>query len=327
MTSLEVNFIPILIGILVVAGYVFFIFFYRYREGTEKVIDWQRRLNEIGAFSQKEKEEALSLLKDQGSPDTYFKSKLPRVEGLRQWIQHAGLNINPAVFIALSFLVGLSIFLVFSLLWRVNLLLSCLIGAVFSFILPWLFIAILTNRRKKEFLNEFPIALDVIRRALRAGYSSDRALAMVSEQQKGPIGKIFNTISDKMRLGESPEAVLGDMANRLGIDEFRMLAIVLVLQRETGGSLAEATDNFAKIIRSRQSLRKKVKALSAEVRVTAMILAALPFFILGSVYFTSPHYLDPLFYTDRGHTLLIIGGVMLFLGIGIMIRMAYKDIY
>ena len=323
----EGNFIALLGGLLVLVGYGFFIVFYRYHKGNEEVLDWQRRLDEIGVISTKEKEAALSLLKDQGSPDSYFKSKLPRVEGLQQWIQHAGINMNPTLFITIFIIIGLIIFLTFFMVLRLNLLISSLLGISFSFLLPWILVTIFTHRRKKEFLDEFPIALDVIRRALRAGYSSDRALEMVAEQQKGPIGKIFHTISEKMRLGESAEAVLADMANRLGVDEFRMLAIVLVLQRETGGSLAEATDNFAKIIRSRQTLRKKVKALSAEVRVTAMILTAIPFFIMGAIFVSSPRYLDPLFYTDRGHTLLLIGGGMLFLGIGIMMRMAYKDIY
>ncbi len=326
MNFMESNFIPLLGALLILVGYVFFIVFYRFQKGSEKILDWKRRLSEVSGVSQKEKEEALSLLKEQ-SPDTYFKSKLPRVEGLQQWIQHAGLNINPALFIAGCSIIGLSICLFLVLVANINLLLSVLLGAAFSFVLPWAFIAFLTSRRKREFLAEFPIALDVIRRALRAGYSADRALEMVAEQQKGPIGRVFHTLSDKMRLGESPEAVLGDMANRLGVDEFRMLSIVLVLQRETGGSLAEATDNFAKIIRSRENLRKKIKALSAEVRVTAIILASLPFFIVAAVFVSSPHYLDPLFYTEKGHMLLLVGGGMLSLGIAIMVRMAYKDIY
>ncbi|OJW51449.1 MAG: hypothetical protein BGO67_06805 [Alphaproteobacteria bacterium 41-28] len=323
----ESNIIPLFGALVVLIGYIFFIVFYRFRKGSETILDWKKRLTEVGGVSQKEKEEALSLLKDQGSPDTYFKSKLQRVEGLREWLQHAGLDINPVVFLVLCGLIGLSVCFFLHFLWHISIVLSSLIGAAFSFALPWAFVAILTSRRRNEFLVEFPIALDVIRRALRAGYSADRALEMVAEQEKGPSGKIFHTISEKMRLGEAAEAVLADMANRLGVDEFRMLAIVLVLQRETGGSLAEATDNFAKIIRSRQSLRKKIKALSAEVRVTAMILTAIPFVLTGAVYVSSPHYLDPLFYTEKGHMLLLIGGGMLVTGIGMMIRMAYKDIY
>jgi tight adherence protein B len=323
----EGNFIALLGGLMVLVGYGFFIIFYRYHKGSEEVLDWQRRLDEIGVISTKEKEAALSLIKDQGSPDSYFRSKLPRVEGLRQWMQHAGLDMNPALFISVFVVIGFIIGLSFFIGMRISLLLSSLIGVLFSFLLPWMVVAFLTHRRKQAFLEEFPIALDVIRRALRAGYSSDRALEMVAEQQKGPIGTVFHTISEKMRLGEAAEAVLADMANRLGVDEFRMLAIVLVLQRETGGSLAEATDNFAKIIRSRQSLRKKIKALSAEVRVTAMILTSIPFFITGAIFISSPQYLDPLFLTDRGHTLLLVAAGMLFVGVGTMMRMAYKDIY
>ncbi len=327
MSSIGDNFIPILTACIILVGYAFFIAFYRLRKKDEEVFDWKRRLSESGSILKEEGDAALSLIKDQSTPDTYFKSKLPKVEGLRQWIQHAGLDTNPVLFISICVMIGLSIFSLFYLIWHINLLFSCLVGAAAAFVFPWVFIAYLTSRQKNMFLVEFPIALDVIRRALRAGYSADRSLEMVSEQQKGPIGKVFHTISHKMRLGEPAEAVLAEMSNRLGIDEFRMLSIVLILQRETGGSLAEAADNFAKIIRARQNLRKKIKALTAEVRVTAMILGALPFFILGAVFVSSPHYLDPLFYTEKGHMLLLIGGTMLTFGIGTMVRMAYKEIY
>jgi len=102
--------------------------------------------------------------------------------------------------------------------------------------------------KKNKFLEEFPIALDMIHRALRAGHSSERALEMVAARSTGPLGGVFQQISDKIRLGEPPEIVLAEMSNRIGIDEFRMLSIVLVLQRETGGSLAESVENFSKII-------------------------------------------------------------------------------
>jgi tight adherence protein B len=327
MSSFNATLISLSVAFLILVGYGFFLVFYHFRKESEKTIEWDRRLTEIGAVPKKEKEAALSLLKEQAASENYFQSKMPKVEGLQQWLHHAGLEISPTLFIGISGLIGLIVFFLFFLLWHINFLLSCLIGVSFSFILPWIVIAFLTSLRKKEFLEEFPVALDMIRRALRAGYSADRALEMVSEQEKGAIGKVFHTISEKMRLGEAPEAVLGDMANRIGVDEFRMLSIVIILQRETGGSLAEAIDNFAQIIRSRANLRKKVSALTAEVRVTAMILGSLPFLILGAVYFSNPHYLDPLFYTETGHKLLLIGGLMLLVGIGTITRMAYKNIY
>lgn len=205
--------------------------------------------------------------------------------------------------------------------------LSFVIGTASACFFPWLLVVILTHRRKNLFLNEFPISLEMIKRALRAGHSVDRALEMVAEQDKGLTGKIFHEITNRTRLGESLESVLADISNRIGIDDFRMLAIVLVLQRETGGSLAEAVENFSKVIRAQENIRKKVKALTGEVRATATIITCIPFFIFGAVYFASPRYLEPLFITETGHTILIVGASMLSIGIGMIFRMIYKDIY
>lgn len=325
-TSL-IDLITLLGALFVLAGYWFVFIYWAKRKSDKENIDWNRRIGSISTVPKEEVAAALTLLKDNPDTDLYFKSKIPKVEGLKEWILHAGLDVRPSIFITVSIVLGLTIGLTFILVFHANLLFSVLLGIVSSFMLPWAFIAFFTHRKKSKFLAEFPIALDMIRRALRAGHSVDRAMDMVAEQMTGSMGETFRTITDKMSLGEPVERVLGEMANRLGMDDFRMLAIVMVLQRETGGSLAEATENFSKIIRSREYLRKKVKALSAEVRVTAIILIAIPFFILGAVYFSSPSYLDPLFYTEQGNRLLLIGGGMLVTGIGVIIRMVYKEIY
>lgn len=321
------SFIPILIGSLVLITYILgMLFFYRHQEKTEEKI-WKQRLDQLFAVTDTEKKAALSLIKDDVSAESYFQSKLPKIEGMKQWIQHAGFNFSPAVFIESAAGLGITVFVLFFVIFHISLVLSLLISLVVSLVLPWAFLAFFQRIQKKRFMREFPVALDIMRRALRAGYSADRALEMVAEQQNTAIGRAFRMISDKMRLGEPAEQVLTEMSNRIGIDEFRMLAVVFVLQRETGGSLAEAAENFAKVIQARENLRKKISALTGEVRMTAMVLTALPFFILGAIYVTTPQYLNPLFSTDRGHILLMVGGVLLFVGIGIIFRMSYKEMY
>lgn len=327
MSAAEMNIIALLGGLIVLIGYAVFFIFSRHYRGHYEEENLKKRISEIAGFVKVEAAESLSLIKEKAVQETFLQSKLPKIEGLKQWLQHADLNVKPTLFVIVSGALGLSISISLIIFLHGAIILSLLLGIFASFVLPWILVSLLIIKKKNEFLEEFPVALDIMRRALRAGYSADRSLEMVSEQQVGRIGKIFRIVSEKMRLGEAIEVVLSDIANRIGIDEFRMLAIVLVLQRETGGSLAEATENFAKIVRARQSIRKKVKALSAEVRVTAIILASLPFFILGAVFISSPHYLDSLFFTEKGHILLIIGGLMLSTGIAIIIRMAYKEIY
>lgn len=324
----RINLITIGVAGLIMVVYALYILYSSRNAAIQKRMDISQRLSNTSLNTEKKNEiDNLSLLKTTAPTDTYFKSKLPKIEGLKEWIQHAGLNISPSLLVFLSIMVGLIIGATLIFYFKLNILISILIGVLNSFLIPWAIIAFLTSRNKKKFLEEFPIALDIIRRALRAGHSIDRAIGMVIEQASGPVKDSFKKIVDQTNLGKPFDNVLAEMANSLGIDDFRMLAIVIVLQRETGGSLAESIDNFSKIIRARQLLRKKVKSLTAEVRVTAMILTSIPFIIFFLVYFSTPQYFDPLFYTDRGQTLLITGILMLLTGIGMIIRMAYKETY
>lgn len=319
-----INIISLITGVLVLLGYgLYFLYLSEYQAGRK--VNLSKKIKRLFEDSNEKEKSQISLLKT--SSDNYFKSKLPKIEGLQEWIQHSGLEIKPAIFIFASIIVGVIAGVSIFVFFHHKIFISILLGTVSAFFFPWLFIALMTKQRKKNFLEEFPIAMDIIRRALRAGHSIDRAITMVVEQMEGPVGGAFKRMIDQLNLGRPFEEVLAEMANRVGIDDFRMLAIVIVLQRETGGSLAEAIDNFSKIIRSRQYLRKKIKALTAEVRVTAMILTAIPFVIFGAVYVTTPNYFDPLFYTDRGQTVLIAGIAMLALGIGLIIRMTYQETY
>lgn len=322
-----INVSSLIAGFLVIVIYGLYFLYLSDYQARDKRFQWSKRLTKITLFKEDvpEGQEDLSLLK--ASPDTYFKSKLPKIEGLKEWLQHAGFEIKPMLFLTISTLIGLGAAILVFTFFHASILISVLLGVISGFVFPWIFISCLTMRYKSKFLNDFPIALDIIRRALRAGHSIDRALGMVAEQHTGVVGETFKRIIDALRLGQSFENVLAETSNRLGIDDFRMLAIVIILQRETGGSLAEAIENFAKIIRARQMLRKKILSLTAEVRVTAMILIAIPFFIFVTLYFITPHYFDPLYYTEQGNNLLLFGITMLVIGATIIIRMSYKETY
>ncbi len=323
-----VDLLSVIVAITFMAGYGLFMFFLSSHKKRKEDLNLKRRLGELFKASSQKEAVTSSLIKESFSEtDNYFKSRLPKIEGFTEWIQHTGLDIDPIFFGIGSVLLGVVIFLITFFIVQANPIFALLFGIASAFVLPWLLVSYLTNVQKTKFLEDFPTALDMIQRALRAGHSSERAIEMVATRVTGPTGAAFQQIAEKMSLGEPPEVVLADVSNKVGIDEFRMLAIVLILQRETGGSLAESVENFSKIIRARQNLKKKVKALTGEVRATAILLTSIPFIITGIVYLTSPRYLDSLFYTSTGHTLLLIAGGMLSTGITIIFRMAYKDIY
>lgn len=335
MNIVEINIVSVLVAFTLFLGYVFFIIFRSRRKLAEVKAKWQDKVQldskfeamADGTVPADESVQANQLLKTKTGTESYFTSKLPKVEGLKEWILHAGIELNPLAFTIFWVVIGLFIGLMFYFTMHANVLISILLAVLSTFLLPYIFISYLTHRRKNLFLQEFPHALDMIRRALKSGHSVDRALEMVVEHIGGPVGDTFKRVTEKMRLGETPENVLAEIANRVGIDDFRMLAIVIVLQRETGGSLAEAIDNFSKIIRARQNLRKKIAALSAEGRVSAIVLISIPFVVMGAIFLTTPTYLDPLFKTGTGQNLLIVASLMMSTGIGTILRMVYREIY
>jgi tight adherence protein B len=323
--TIDPYFFSILSGILILFLYVYFLYLYKRKIKNEE--NWKKRLNQLLRPSSEERKEALPLIKKTPPTDFYFQSKLQKIEGMNEWLQQAGLKVSSTQFFLLCILSVSIIFAIFYLYIKLAAINSILFGIIITFIIAWGGLSYLRNRHKELFLREFPIALDIIRRALRAGFSTEKALEMVAEQQKGLIGQAFKTISDRLRLGETTEDVLADMSNRIGVNEFRLLAIVFVLQRETGGSLADSAENLSKVIRAREYLRQKVKSLTGEVRTTAAVLTCLPFFALGLIYLSSPKYLDPLFTTEEGNYLAIIGGILLLVGVTIIIRMSHKDLY
>lgn len=323
--TVDYYFYPILTTVLILICYVYYLYINKRKKAEED--NWKKRLNQLFKPPEMERRETISLIKKTDSSEFFFQSKLQRIEGFNEWLQQAGLKISSIQFFEYCIIFGLAIFFIFYVYFKVAFLNSFLISTVLTFLISWGGILYLKNRNKELFLQEFPIALDIIRRALRAGFSTEKALEIVAEQQKGRIGIAFKTISDRMRLGENTETILADMSNRIGINEFRLLAIVFVLQRETGGSLADSAENLSRVIRAREHLRKKVKALTGEIRTTAAILTCLPFFSVGVIYLTTPSYLDPLFITEAGNYLVIIGGTLLALGVTVIIRMTHKDLY
>lgn len=318
-------FYPLLSAILVLVCYFYYLYIDKKKKAAEE--NWKKRLNQLFIPLDEEKREAISLIKKTDSSEVFFQSKLQKIEGLNEWLQQAGLGLSPKQFLEYCVLFALIIYFITYFYFNLAILNSFLICIVLTLLISWGGITYLRRRNREIFLQEFPIALDIIRRSLRAGFSTEKALEIVAEQQKGHIGKAFKTISDRMRLGENTETILADMSNRIGINEFRLLAIVFVLQRETGGSLADSAENLSKVIRSRENLRKKVKSLTAEVRATAAILTCLPFLSIGLIYLTTPSYLDPLFTTEAGNYLVVLGGIFLTLGVTIITRMTHKDLY
>jgi tight adherence protein B len=200
------------------------------------------------------------------------------------------------------------------------------IGLVVGVWIPYKFLNMKIAKQNKAFLQLFPDAIDLIVRGLRSGLPVSESMIVVSQEIPDPVGSVFSNISNSMKLGVSLEKGLQEMARKLDMTEFNFFTTCIVLQRETGGNLAEILNNLSEVLRSRYIMRIKIKAMSSEARASAIIIGILPFFVFAVVSFLSPEYMSPLFNDPTGNLCLGIAGGMLGFGVWVMRRMTQFEI-
>lgn len=174
-------------------------------------------------------------------------------------------------------------------------------GLVGSF-LPLMVLQFKANRTRKRMQEQFPVALDVFVRGLRAGHPVAAALDLLTVEMPDPIGTEFGIVVDEVTYGADLRDALQAMAERWDLDEMRMFVVSLSVQSETGGNLSEILENLAKVIRERASMMMKVRALSSEGRMTATMLTGLPVFAFVMLFLFNPQFYlevadDPAFIT------------------------------
>jgi tight adherence protein B len=159
--------------------------------------------------------------------------------------------------------------------------------------LPLMFLQFKANRTRKKMQDQFPVALDVFVRGLRAGHPIAAALDLLTVEMPDPIGTQFGVVVDEVTYGAELRDALQAMADRWDLDDMRMFVVSLSVQSETGGNLAEILDNLSTVIRERHSMYLKVRALSSEGRMTAIMLTVLPVFAFAFLFLFNPEfYLD-----------------------------------
>lgn len=174
-------------------------------------------------------------------------------------------------------------------------------------------------RFKQRFLAVFPDTLDLIIRAVRAGIPAVQAICTAGVECEEPVRSTFKTMGDALLVGAELKEVLEHAAKRLQLADFSFFTVCLILQRETGGNLAETLENLAGIVRTRRDIRAKTKALTAEGRITSAIIATVPFVIAGLLSIVNRPYIALLFNTRAGHKMLVLSAVLMTVGL-LMIR-------
>ena len=198
----------------------------------------------------------------------------------------------------------------------VALVLGILVG-----VLPYLYLRFMRARRLRVFEEQFPEAMDLISRALRAGHAFTTGLGMVAEEIPAPVGAEFRRLFDEQNFGMSlPEALRG-MAERVPVLDARFFVTAVLTQRESGGNLSEILDNLAHVMRERFKFKRQIRVISAHGRISAWILSALPPVMALAVFAMSPHYLEPLIEDPLGTRLVLIAGALQVVGTYIIARM------
>lgn len=183
-----------------------------------------------------------------------------------------------------------------------------IVALILTLLLPRLYLRRRIKKRNETFINQFPDAVDMIVRSVKSGHPLNTALRMIAENMDAPVKTEFKQLVDEIAFGRSTVEALIRMSHRIDEPDLQFFVVILSVQQETGGNLAEVLSNLSGIIRKRKQLRLKIKALTSEGRATAYVLGSLPFFVFGAIQFTSPDYLTPLFVTDAGH--MILGGAL-----------------
>jgi tight adherence protein B len=174
-----------------------------------------------------------------------------------------------------------------------RLLLVATFCGLFGAALPLMFFNFKATRTRKRMQEQFPVALDVFVRGLRAGHPIAAALDLLTVEMPDPIGSQFGIVVDEVTYGADLRDALEAMADRWMLEDMRMFVVSLSVQNETGGNLAEILENLSKVIRERASMMMKVRALSSEGRMTAIMLTALPVLAFTALFLVNPSfYLD-----------------------------------
>lgn len=233
--------------------------------------------------------------------------------------QQADCRTPLGVFVLAAVLLAMSGFLLVLSMGQ-KLTLAILIAALLG-TTPYLYLLWQRNQRIAKFERQLPDALELVSRALRAGHAFSVGLKMVGEEAADPIGKEFRRVFDEVSMGVALSEALENMIKRVDSVDLRFFMTSVLVQRETGGNLAEIIDSLASLIRQRFELQLRVRALSAEGRMSAVVLFGLPIFLGLALFKMNPDYMGLLFKDPIGQNMMIVGTIMMIVGALVMKRM------
>lgn len=250
---------------------------------------------------------------------------LSRFVWLNRLYTQSGITGNPLSFAAMFVLSGLALALVFALFLNFSLFSCTLIFLGIAILLPLLVLRRARGKRIRKFAAQLPDALDMIVRSLRAGHPASVAIALVAREMPDPLGTEFGIVADEITFGLSVEQAVRKLSQRVGFEGLHLLSVSLSIQSKTGGNLTEILANLSSVLRERQKLRLKIRALSAEGRISAWIISLFPVVMFGILQLAAPSYYGTVWHNPMIMPVFVIFGAWALLGDFIMYRMVNFD--
>lgn len=237
--------------------------------------------------------------------------ELPGREQLELKIYRSGLTMTPERFVVMCGALAFAGWFLGAVFFG-DLVKSLLLTGVG--VLPFVHLNMLENKRLGQFEKQFPDALDLLIRALRAGHSLSTGFGMVGKELPDPIGAEFGQVADEVHLGKTMPAALANLAYRVNSPDLPFFVTAINIQQETGSNLAEVLENLSTVMRDRFKLLGKVRALTAMGRGSANLLACWPIVTVAALYGVNPDYVAPLWEEDAGHMMVMISACMVIFG-------------
>ena len=238
---------------------------------------------------------------------------IPLLSNINRKLRQSGLKVPLGVFVLTSLLLAFTGFFITSYLMNSNLI--PIVLAVILSIIPYFYITMKRNSRLKRFGRQLPDALDLLARAVKAGHAFSGGLQMVADEFDDPIGGEFGQALDEINFGVGVKDAMTNLTERVDSMDLKFFVVAISIQLETGGNLAEILENSAHLIRERFKLFGRIKTLTAEGKLSAIILIAIPFFVGLAISFTNPDYINILFDDPIGRILVGTSLFMMFIGV------------
>lgn len=250
--------------------------------------------------------------KTEPGPEETWTRFFPRVSDLQRVYEQADTGIALSTFLAIAVTLAL-LGAALGYMLKIPLVAQPL-GSLFLGSIPFFWLGFRKRSRRKAFVAQMPDALELIGRALRAGHGLATGLGLVAEEMPPPISYEFGRVFEEQNLGIPIEEALRGLAERMPTMDVRFFVTAVIVQRGTGGDLAEVLDKIGRLIRERFQILGQVHSLTAEGRLSGAVLLAMPPALLAFCYSTNPEYIKLLFTTSMGVKMLAVTGVLQLVG-------------